>query len=172
MRRKFIRVLLVLLIAAVNIGCDQATKYIARQTLRGRGTVMVVKDFFILHYVENEGAFLSFGSRWPETARQIFFTAVPAIMISALLVYILTTKHIRTAHLVAYSCIIGGGMGNIIDRLIYNGRVADFMNLGIGSVRTGIFNFADLSVLLGAAILVFTLREKKTARETADADDS
>ena len=157
MRQKLLRILLIVLLVAFNIGCDQVTKITARNSLRGKGTVSVFGDFFVLHYVENEGAFLSFGSQWPELAQRLLLTVGPGIVVLALLVYILRSSTLRTAQLVAYSFIIGGGISNIIDRIVFDGKVTDFMNLGIGKVRTGIFNFADLSVLAGVIILLFTL---------------
>jgi len=166
-RQRLVRILLIVLVVLLNIGCDQVTKVIARNTLRGRGTVRVVGETFVLRYVENEGAFLSFGSGWPTWARRLFLMGGPAVLVIVLLVYVFWTKEIRTVHLVAYCCIIGGGLSNLIDRLIYGGRVTDFMNLGIGNLRTGIFNVADLSVLFGAGLLLFTLGFRRRTAEKA-----
>ena len=65
----------------------------------------------------------------------------------------------RTAHplrLLGFCFVIGGGMGNIIDRLLY-GSVTDFLILSAGPVRTGIFNMADVSVMLGTGLVVWSL---------------
>ena len=57
--------------------------------------------------------------------------------------------------------IIGGGLGNLIDRLSNNFRVVDFLNFGIGSLRTGILNIADMSVTIGVLFLaVYSLQKK------------
>ena len=56
--------------------------------------------------------------------------------------------------------IVGGGCGNLIDRLLRDGRVGDFMNIGIGPLRTGIFNFADLFVLTGCLLLLLSPKKK------------
>jgi len=56
----------------------------------------------------------------------------------------------------AFSFIIGGGIGNIYDRILY-GSVTDFMYLELGSWHTGIFNMADVSVVIGTALLLINL---------------
>ena len=52
----------------------------------------------------------------------------------------------------AFALIIAGGLGNIIDRLLFDRHVSDFMNIGIQNIRTGIFNFADVCVTAGAIV--------------------
>jgi signal peptidase II len=51
----------------------------------------------------------------------------------------------------------GGGLGNLIDRMMNDGRVVDFVSLGVGSLRTGIMNVADVAVFAGAMLLLFGL---------------
>jgi signal peptidase II len=64
--------------------------------------------------------------------------------------------------IIAGACIVGGGMGNLIDRIINNFFVIDFLNFGIGSLRTGILNIADISVTFGALFFLFyELRDAK-----------
>jgi signal peptidase II len=60
---------------------------------------------------------------------------------------------------------VGGGLSNWFDRLVNEGRVVDFMNLGIGSFRTGIFNVADVAIMAGAAVMVFGSSERKRRNE-------
>ena len=60
---------------------------------------------------------------------------------------------ISRVSLVAISCIVGGGVGNIYDRYLY-GSVTDFMNLDLVLFRTGIFNMADVSIMFGALLLI------------------
>lgn len=56
---------------------------------------------------------------------------------------------------VAWSLVLSGGLGNLVDRIINDGRMIDFMNIGIGSLRTGIFNVADVYITVGVVVLVF-----------------
>ena len=66
--------------------------------------------------------------------------------------------------------IIGGGLGNLIDRILNQGAVIDFMNIGIGPIRTGVFNVADLAILAG--IFIFAAFYAKKRHNQAEATDS
>ena len=63
--------------------------------------------------------------------------------------YLLRMGAIPWGTLVGLSLIVGGGAGNLVDRLLRQGRVGDFIMVGVGTVRTGIFNCADMAVLAG-----------------------
>lgn len=143
-----------LLVIALVVGVDQLSKLVARQTLEGKGTIHVVGNVLVLRYVENEGAFLSLGSRWPAATRFWVFTVATAAATAALVLYLLFARNLDRVHQGALACIVGGGIGNLIDRIAYRGSVIDFANLGIGRLRTGIFNVADLAVMVGAALLI------------------
>jgi signal peptidase II len=145
---------LIAVIVLLNIGCDKATKHAARAHLRGRDTMSIVGNVLVLRYAENDGAFLSLGARLPKPLRMISFIAFPIIVLGFMVGYIARSKETAWAAIIGLSFIVGGGWGNLIDRLFRDGRVSDFINIGIGSVRTGIFNFADLSILIGCLLLV------------------
>jgi signal peptidase II len=139
-----------------SVGCDQATKVAAIGTLKGHPTRTYLGDLFRLTYAENPGAFLGLGGRLPPEVRAPLFTFGIAILIGALIAYVLFGKHLNRASILCLSLMAGGGVGNLIDRIVRNGVVVDFMNMGIGSVRTGIFNVADVQLMAGAiALLVF-----------------
>lgn len=150
------RALVVTILVLINLGCDQVTKAAARNSLQDRGIVSVLGGFFVLVYTENEGAFLGLGSKWPEPLRRTLFTFGPAALVLLMLGYVLIYRNLTLFQIVALACIIGGGLSNVVDRILYQGRVTDFMNLGLGSLRTGVFNAADLSVLLGSALLLIS----------------
>ena len=62
--------------------------------------------------------------------------------------------------------IISGGLGNLIDRMVNQGAVIDFMNIGLGSIRTGVFNGADLAIMVGLLLLLAALYDKeKSAKD-------
>lgn len=67
----------------------------------------------------------------------------------------------RWLTLLAFIMIFAGGVGNIIDRIVNDRHVIDFMNMGIGTLRTGIFNFADLCLTTGVVLLLFTYPKKE-----------
>ena len=74
------------------------------------------------------------------------------------LVYLVMSRRLEPLQSTALALIVGGGLSNWFDRLVNDGRVVDFMNLGIGSLRTGIFNVADVALMLGAGLLILAGR--------------
>ncbi len=149
------RTILILLVTLGCVGCDQLSKIVARQTLAEAGVIRLLGDTIRLQYTENPGAFLSFGADISEEMRFWVLTVGIGVLLAGVLVYLIAsekTTHIQT---VGLSFILGGGLGNLIDRLFNEGRVIDFLNLGIGSLRTGIFNLADVAITIGALFLVF-----------------
>jgi signal peptidase II len=71
------------------------------------------------------------------------------------------------AQFVALGLLLAGGVGNLIDRINQNGHVTDFLNVGIGPVRTGIFNVADMAIMAGAGLLFWLSFRQEQAREPA-----
>lgn len=152
------RFLLILLVVALNLACDQVTKHIATTSLERNTTVQVIGTVFVLQYAQNDGAFLSMGSSLPSGIKPFLLTAMPMLLLLMLLVHVVyqfvvkQTMNSRTA--IPFACVIGGGFGNMVDRITQDGYVVDFMNFGIGSLRTGILNVADLSITFGVLFLV------------------
>jgi signal peptidase II len=127
----------------------------------------VVGTVLVLRYVQNEGAFLSLGSRWPPTVRFLVFTVATAVAVVALTIYLFLSHGLHGLQRMSLACIIGGGVGNLIDRVAYQGSVIDFMNLGLGRLRTGIFNTADVAVLVGAVLLLMAPLRREHEEEPA-----
>lgn len=163
MKKGLIRTGIILLIVLLNIGCDQQTKQIAKRHLEPNEEVSYLNNILKLTYVENTGAFLSLGSGFSTKVRYWLLKIFPVILLGGLLVYTLFSANLNTWSIIAFSFILGGGISNIYDRLLYNG-VIDFMNLGIGSLRTGIFNFADVSIMIGLFMMLPTLFKKAQAK--------
>lgn len=151
------RILTLFLILLAIIVCDRITKNIAKQNLPQHETIRLLHDTVRLQYAENTGAFLSLGSRISEPARYIVFTLLVGIFLGCLFIYILISKHLTRLQIVAMSIVLGGGCGNLIDRIANEGRVFDFMNVGIGPLRTGIFNVADMSITFGVLWFLFLI---------------
>ena len=148
-----ISVRLVLLIAiGATIGCDRVTKHVAATTLSEAPSRSFLADTFRLEYVENTGAFLGLGADWPLAVRTAVFGVGNGLLLVALAVLAKRGRWPRGA-LLGVALFVAGGASNLLDRIIY-GMVIDFMNVGIGSLRTGIFNVADMAIMLGAGILV------------------
>jgi signal peptidase II len=168
------RIALILIIIIANIFLDQWTKNIAVENLMGEPSTYYLNDFFVLTFVENDGAFLSLGSDMSPTLQFILLKALPVIMLSLLTFYTFFSKDLNKYQILALSFILGGGLSNIYDRLLF-GKVVDFMNMGIGSLRTGIFNFADVSIMVGIGIFLFSnllMKKKKSEIETPLTEES
>lgn len=151
----FQRITLIAVIILSCVGCDQVTKVAAKKYLSLPQHTSFAGDIFRLQYTTNTGAFLSLGATFPATARFWFLTFATGITVIGLFIFILFSRGLGTDSVIGLSLIVGGGLGNLIDRTFNNGVVIDFMNLGVGNLRTGIFNIADVAIMLGGGILIF-----------------
>jgi len=151
MTRISVRVVLLVAIAS-TIACDRATKHIAATMLAGTPNRSFLGDTVRLEYAENAGAFLSLGADWPFWLRTTLFGVGNAVLLLAVTVIAMRRRWSRPA-LVGLALCVAGGASNLLDRVAF-GSVVDFVNLGVGSVRTGIFNVADMAIMLGAFIVV------------------
>lgn len=145
-------VIIVLLVTCV--GCDRITKDLAQQHLAAQPPLSWFQNTVRLEYAENAGAFLSAGAGLSSDARTILFQAVPSVFLLGLLLFIWRSREGSAVWVTGWSLVLSGGIGNLWDRVIHDGRVIDFMNVGIGSLRTGIFNVADLCITTGVVLLV------------------
>lgn len=153
--RKNLKIALFCSFTVLFIGCDHVTKELAKIHLKDKPMMSFYHDTFRLDYVENTGAFLSFGADWPPVVSFWLMNILPLLFLVALFVYALRkTASTRFIQLLPFLLICSGGLGNIIDRMLYNRHVTDFMNLGINNLRTGIFNVADLYVTTGVVMLL------------------
>ncbi len=153
---------MILFILFSCVGCDQLTKAIARQNVPKTGCISLANDLFRFQYAENPGAFLSVGADIPETLRFSVFILLLGTALLGMLVYILRTRHFSEAQVIALAFILSGGFGNLLDRIYNEGRVIDFMNCGIGQLRTGVFNVADMAITFGAVgFFVVSLKTPK-----------
>jgi signal peptidase II len=145
------------------VGCDQASKRVAAEILKGAETLSFWGDLFRLTYAENSGAFLGLGGAWPAPVRWLVFTGA-ALVVVAFSAWWVVSQLRRQPHgslaIWAMVLIAAGGMGNLVDRIVREGRVIDFMNLGVGSVRTGIFNIADVQIMVGLGLLLLGRRRE------------
>ena len=147
-----IRIVLILLIITVNIGCDQFSKKMIKRSVLPYETIHVLNDHLTVTRVENSGAFLSAGDSMSKSSKQIFLTLIPVIAMVLGLVY-LFLKPVSGNMLVGLCLVIGGGVGNLFDRILY-GSVTDFLYLKFGIFQTGIFNMADVSIMAGMSVIL------------------
>ncbi|MBL8820018.1 MAG: signal peptidase II [Planctomyces sp.] len=147
------RLLLALFVISSGVGCDQATKYAATETLAGEPTRSFLGDTVQLSFAMNPGGFLSLGGTLPSPLRQCFFVGLNSVFMIAIAVFLLRKANINITMFVALALILAGGIGNLIDRVRHDGFVTDFIVLRLGPLRTGVFNIADVAVTLGVGIL-------------------
>jgi len=165
MKNKITRIILVLGIIGANIGLDQWTKIWARTNLQFQAPRSYWDGFFKLLYVENKGAFLSLGSNLPDGLRSLLLHAFPVVLLGGITLYTMFSKAINKWQVIGMSFIIGGGVSNVYDRILF-GSVTDFMNMGLLGIRTGIFNFADVSIMVGLGFMLpFAFRKDKETVE-------
>lgn len=151
----------ILVIILLNIGCDQISKDIVRKKIVPSEYIQVIKDHFVLTNVENTGAMLGAGENLPQPLKIFFLQILPIIVLLILLFTILKENNLSKWLIIAFAFVIGGGIGNIFDRIAY-GSVTDFMHISLGPLKTGIFNMADISVTVGGIfILFYSLKKNK-----------
>ena len=159
--------IIILIVLSCCVGCDQVTKKVARQSLQGVAPLSWFHNTVRLHYTENTGAFLSLGATFPERARFWILLVLPGFALCGMLIFGVLSSQLGIKQLCMLSFIIGGGFSNLLDRALQDGRVADFLNIGIGSLRTGIFNVADVLIMFGlAGLLLFSGLTQYVKRET------
>jgi signal peptidase II len=162
--------MLFIAVSVLSIAFDQWTKQIATDALRGQPARTWLNDTFRLQFATNEGAFLSLGANLPPQARYWMLTLGVGALLAALAGYSLFSKKLDLFQVGSYALIASGGFSNWIDRARFDGVVVDFMNMGLGPVRTGVFNVADIAILVGIGLLfVHSSRLEKQAKAAAAA---
>jgi signal peptidase II len=161
---KILRALVILVILGLNIGCDQVTKTIARHKLQPFDYITFLHNHVQLARVENTGAFLSLGDSSSGWVKMIFLNILPLLAVIVGLVYVIIRTELDRVTVLAIILIIGGGFGNIYDRLRY-GSVTDFMHIDFGIFQTGVFNVADMSIMAGTFIILLHAWLKKKPEE-------
>jgi signal peptidase II len=146
-KKTIARTLLILLVISMNIGCDQVTKTIVRNNIGEREQITLGRHF-LLTKVENSGAFLSLGDSLSEITKSLLLSVFPVLLLGLGFYYLLTNNNISKAKLIGFCFVIGGGLGNIFDRIVH-GSVTDFMHISFKFFQTGIFNMADVSIVFG-----------------------
>jgi signal peptidase II len=160
--------LAMLVLAATTVGCDRVTKHLATTWLASAPPRSYLGDTLRISYAENAGGFLNLGASLPERARVAVFTIATGVVLLALAALAIRgTARGRT--LAALVLFVAGGASNWLDRAL-RGSVIDFLNVGVGPVRTGVFNVADMAIMLGVALFVLAeIGHRRRAAAPSDA---
>lgn len=149
------RSLLIGFLLLSSVGCDQITKNLAQQHLSMQPPLLWFYDTVRLEYAENTGAFLSAGAGLSRESRTILFQFLPGTFLLGLFLFLWRSRDGSVIWLTGWCLVLSGGIGNLWDRIAHDGSVIDFMNVGIGSLRTGIFNVADFCITTGVVLILF-----------------
>ncbi|HWZ14997.1 MAG TPA: signal peptidase II [Mucilaginibacter sp.] len=160
--KRLVRTLVILLVLGLNIGCDQVSKTIVRNKMEIYDRITYLHRHITFQRVENTGAFLSFGDSLSGPLRMILLNILPLVAVLLGLVYILVKPNINRVKLLGIILIIGGGFGNIYDRIVH-GSVTDFMHINFVIFQTGVFNVADMSIMAGMFIVLIHSFMNRTA---------
>ncbi len=150
----------------INIFFDRITKVLATAFLKDEQPISFFGDLMVWTYIENKGAFLSMGANWPMEIKYAVLLVIP-VAVCLFGVYYCAMKEKNMVKAILLSTIIGGGLSNLFDRIVYNFSVIDFLNFGFGdSIRTGILNIADISVTFGVIILfIYEFKQNQTQKD-------
>ena len=150
----------VLLLLLGCVGCDQATKRMALALLPEGRRITLLGDVVRLEHARNSGGFLGVGAGLDGGTRgAIFLWGVALVTLVATGAAL--SRRLPAGQALAWALVAGGGIGNLIDRVTTGGWVVDFMNVGIGPLRTGIFNVADMAIMAGIGLLLVSGSRKR-----------
>lgn len=152
MRRRLLLVFAAVLL--FSVGCDQATKRLAIDRLEGAAPISLAGDAVRFELAANPGGFLSLGAQLPEAVRRVVFVVAVPVALLVVCGLALRSRSLSALAAVGLGLVAGGGIGNWLDRVVTAGHVTDFVSVGVGGLRTGIFNVADVAVMAGVALLL------------------
>lgn len=159
--KSVLRTLAIFAILIVNVGCDQISKNIVRQQIEYNERIALVNDHLTLTKIENQGALLGLGQSLPQPVKILLLTVLPLASLGLAFLYLLANRNLSKSMVLSICFIIGGGIGNIYDRLVY-GSVTDFLHIDFVLFETAIFNMADVSILVGVLVIMVDVLRGRT----------
>ncbi len=149
MQRRRIGIWVYYAIAAIVFAIDYVTKKIIEHNLELYEQIKVIGNFFLITYIHNRGA--AFGILQEQ---RLFFLLITVIVVSGIIWYMQRSyRKGKGLVLIALGLVLGGALGNFLDRAIY-GQVVDFMQFNFGSYMFPIFNAADSAIVVGVALII------------------
>ena len=141
----------------VTIGTDQYTKFQVGKLFDASTEMSFLNSFFKLSFIRNHGGFLGIVNNLPEIYKFFLLYICVFLLLLACLIYLFCLKQRTARYNIPLAFVTGGGLSNLLDRLLHNGGVTDFLSIGVGNLRTGIFNLADIYILFGSFFLGYFL---------------
>jgi len=146
--------------SAIIIIIDQFTKILIKQFMQEKESVSVIGDILRLTYIKNPG--MAFGI---QVGSKLFYTVFASIACVIIVVYLFRLRPENFWARFALASILGGAIGNLIDRFVYS-EVVDFIDIRI--IRWPVFNFADIMVSIGMIILIAIVVFERNREETEE----
>ncbi|MCS6785615.1 MAG: signal peptidase II [Thiobacillaceae bacterium] len=153
-------------LSALVLMLDQASKFLIQSTLAPHQDIVVVTPFFNLVHVHNTGAAFSLLADQSGWQRWLFLGL--GLAASGFILWLLRDTGGRRPYAIALALILGGALGNVVDRLVH-GHVIDFLDLHAAGWHWPAFNLADAAITVGAALLIWDAL-KAGARRPAPQD--
>lgn len=137
----------ILVLSGIFLLIDQILKILVRNSLKVGIEKYIIPKFFYLTYAKNTGGAFSLFENNP-----ILLAVIGVIALIFLFRYILSDAELDKLEIVCYSMLIGGIIGNLLDRIIFN-YVTDYIGLVFGSYYYPVFNFADMLIVISIGLL-------------------
>lgn len=149
-QRRIFKYVLVLFFTIIT---DQVTKYLAIKLYEAYNELSFLDNFFQFSLIKNYNGFLGIVNNFPDNIRFFLLNVCVSFLLLGCLVYIFWSKNRHFHYITPLLFVVGGGISNLVDRLLYDGGVIDFLSIGLGDFRTGIFNLADVYILVGSFVI-------------------
>jgi signal peptidase II len=150
------KIKLVLLLVVAIVALDQATKAIIDRNMVVGQSISVIESFFSITYVRNTGAAFGVLARSGEFFRRTFLIGFSIAAIGFIVLMLRRLPHDEKLLTAALGFILGGAIGNLIDRLLY-GEVIDFLDFYWANYHWPAFNVADSFITIGVTVILFRL---------------
>lgn len=151
---------LIIILSIILLTIDQASKILIVKFLDINNSIELIKSFFYLTYTHNTGAAFSI-----LTGQRIFLIIIALLILIILFKYIRKNKISNKIETIAFSLVIGGSIGNLIDRII-RGYVIDFIDVKIFGYNFPVFNLADTFIVIGVFLILITMIRKEVKHDS------
>lgn len=152
-------VLSIVYLSVILLLVDQISKLLVVKLIDINSPVQIIKNLFYLTYTHNTGAAFSI-----LTGQRILLILIAIIILIILFNYLRKNKVEKRVDKLAFSLIIGGSLGNLVDRIV-RGYVVDFIDVKIFGYNFPIFNIADTFIVIGVFLLLITLTRKEKSND-------
>ena len=141
----------IMFLSILIVALDQIVKSVINYFMTLNSSIIIIKDFFSLTYVMNSGA------AWSILTGHTWLLILLAILaLNLIYIFLIKDKNLSKIETIIYSLLIGGILGNLIDRIIY-GKVVDYLDFKIFNYNFPIFNLADIFICISVFMLIISI---------------